>query len=689
MTGNIFFPLTVIYLEIVFSVSVGINPISFKGLIMLLFSVCYGLLIRLFTGLLKNRYINRIIKGLSLLLLAVIYATTYFVYCEFRVFYDLNTVFNAAGDAAGGFSYNIKILLLSTNGIIHLVLFFLPLLIFLMAVICKKDKSERFSKNSAVVVIALVLMFLSLAEIFIKADERTAHIYLDEYSFDQSVRTFGVLTSIRVDAQVGILGDRRFLDGEDTSFLSAPVPAVTSVAATSSNSLSDNSSLSENNIAGSSASENLIEEPEIIEYGVNALDIDYEALAEETTGNIRDLNLYVASLEPSSKNEYTGLFEGKNLIIITAEAFTAEVIDPELTPTLYRLANNGIQFTDYYQPAGAGTTGGEYSVLMGMLPTAGGASMTNTIGHLNYMTMGYQLNLLGYYGMAYHNNDYTYYSRNLTHVNLGYSGGYMGYGNGMEQYVSYSWPESDLEMIQGTLPTYIDNQPFNIYYMSVSGHSLYSRSVNAMADKHWAEVENLECSDTVKAYIASQLELEAALTYLVSELEANGIADDTVIVISADHFPYGLDSQVDPINRPYLTELYGTSISNDLVRDHNRLIIWSGCLEDMDPIVVDTPTFSPDITPTLLNLFGVEFDSRLMIGRDVFSDALPLMFDLGYDWKTDLGTYISATGVFVPVNEDVVIPDGYVEAVKVIVKNKIYYCKMVLATDYFRYLFAE
>ena len=66
--------------------------------------------------------------------------------------------------------------------------------------------------------------------------------------------------------------------------------------------------------------------------------------------------------KPSKQNEMTGIFKGKNLIMITAEAFSGYIIDPVKTPTLYRLANNGIQFTDYYQQASAGTTGGEYQI---------------------------------------------------------------------------------------------------------------------------------------------------------------------------------------------------------------------------------------------------------------------------------------------------------------------------------------
>ena len=138
---------------------------------------------------------------------------------------------------------------------------------------------------------------------------------------------------------------------------------------------------------------------------------------------------------------------------------------------------------------------------------------------------------------------------------------------------------------------------------------------------------------------------------------------------------------------PLLSELYGYNVENYIQRDHSRLILWSGCLEDQEPIVVDSPTSSLDVLPTLFNLFGVEFDSRLLPGRDVFSDAEALVFFSGYDWKTELGTYYASSGKFVPASEDTVIPEGYVAQIKSIVRNKINYCKGVLDTDYFRLLF--
>ena len=264
-----------------------------------------------------------------------------------------------------------------------------------------------------------------------------------------------------------------------------------------------------------------------------------------------------------------------------------------------------------------------------------------------------------------------------------------GFGNGLEEYVQRRWPQSDLDMIAGTLPTYIDRQPFNVYYMSVSGHSGYTKAGNAMTAKNWDKVKDLPYSDMIKGYLAANIELENALTHLVTELENKGIADDTVICISTDHFPYGLDYNAKLGDMPYLSELYGYNVTNLIERDHSRLIIWSGCLEKMDPIIVDSPTFGLDIVPTLSNLFGTEFDSRLLPGRDALSDAEALVFNMNYDWKTDLGTYYSSKGKFVPNDENAEIPDGYVNRIKTIVRNKIRYCSNCLTYDYYNYHFGN
>ena len=658
----ILFPLVIFYWESIFSIATIGDGLGIDTLCRLLFSFMYGGAVYLLATLFRKPKAIHITASVLLLLLAVPYLVEYFVYRQFKVFYDVNTILLGAEDAVGGFSDVIFSLIFSWDGLTKILLFFLPVILY--AILGRKlFPAPRAGALSRCIAAAMLLLCYGAGLLVIGNDPVLQPAYSTQYNYQSAVQHFGLFSGIRLDIQ--------YLSTDDPmgGFELETTPPVTTAP------------VPETTVPEATDSTDVTEPPK--EYGYNEMELDLS----ETEGRIGELNAYVSSLTSSRQNEYTGLFEGKNLIFISAEAFTAEVIDPELTPTLYRLATKGIQFTDFYQPDSAGTTGGEYQNIFGLLPTNGGASFKDTADHYNYMTIASQLDRLGYYGKAYHNNSYTYYSRHLTHNNLGYSDGFMGYGNGMEEYVKDQWPQSDLEMIQGTLPTYIDKQPFNIYYMSVSGHSNYGRTDNCMTYKNWDKVADLEYSDLVKGYLAANLELEYALEYLVSELEAAGIADDTVIVISPDHFPYGLDEDGRFGKMENLSELFGYNVTNYFQRDHNALIIWSGCLEDMEPIVVDTPTFSLDILPTLSNLFGTEFDSRLFPGRDVFSDAQPLVFNLNYDWKTELGTYYAGRGEFVPADENTVIPEGYVEAMKTVVRNKIRYCTLALNTDYYRYLF--
>ncbi len=429
-------------------------------------------------------------------------------------------------------------------------------------------------------------------------------------------------------------------------------------------------------------------EPAIV-YGDNVMAaLDFDALAASANNSaVASLHRYVGSQTPSKQNEYTGLFKGKNLILITAEAFTQEVIDPELTPTLYRLVNEGVKFTDYYQPAwGASTTSGEFSNVVGLVPTNGGMCMKEPIYQDFFLTMGHQLQNLGYYSTAYHNHNADFYDRNRTHVHLGYDRFLAQYG-GLEG-ITPVWPESDQQMMDITVPQYIDHQPFSIYYMTVSGHCVYSQKENVQSKKHYDKVADLDLSETVKCYLAAQLELEAALTSLVKQLEDAGIADDTVIVMGTDHYPYGLERSGTWKNTSdYLREWYGVEDYDIFIRDHNALILWSGCLEDKD-IVIEDPVFSLDIVPTLSNLFGVEYDSRLLVGRDVFSDTEPLVFWPDHSWVTNLGSYNALKDIFTPA-EGAQVPEGYVDYITSIVANKITYSDSVLKVDYFNYLSKE
>ncbi|MBR0146172.1 MAG: sulfatase-like hydrolase/transferase [Eubacterium sp.] len=672
-------PFAIFWYELVFSLGTKKEFFGWHTVYILLFSIAYGMIGSVLSSISRNRTVNMIIKAVLMFIPVILFIVEFFVFFQFGVFYDLNTVTEGAGGVVKQFMGDVMDMVFSFKGIFHIIMFLLPTAAFLFFEL-KIDKKHLMSLKTGwrrKVKMGIVIVGTWVAALLLIAMVKTyRETYWSKYTFEPNVVNFGLLTGVRQEVQRKITkADKNRGFDIDTSTSSGDDNTEYSGKSTSTNPSTGTDPATE---------QITTEKPK--EYKPAVYDVDYSKLAtEESNDTYADLDTYVGSITPYKTNDYTGIFKGKNLIFISAEAFSGDIIDPQLTPTLYRMATKGINFTDYYQPATAGTTGGEFENLMGFFPTMGGKSMKQTANYNNYFTMGSQLDRLGYYGKMYHNNDYTYYSRDITHVNLGYCDGFEGVGNGAEAYISGGWPESDLEMMEGTLPQYINKQPFNIYYMSVSGHSSYSYNSNAMSRKHWDKVENLPYSEDVKAYIACNLELEAALTYLIDQLEKAGIADDTVICISADHFPYGLDDDAALGEIPLLSELYGYTVTNYLQRDHNRLILWSGCLEKQDPIIVDDPVCSIDILPTLSNLFGTQWDCRLLPGRDVFSDSEPIMFNLWYNWKTDKGTYIG--GDFTPANAAEKIPDDYVDKINRIVSNKINYCYGVLETDYFGHLY--
>ena len=715
----VFLSLSCFYTEIVFKLSVETLHTVSSFVFLALFSLCVGLVVSGIISLLPKKAVQILIP-FYLGVLFLIFVVEFLVYRQFKVAYDINTILNAATDALGGFGADIRQLIFCFDGISHIALFLLPLILWF--VLREKiigqlsEKSIRRRRTGQVVYSLLVHLAggaacYGAALFLILCCGLHKDIYTNQYNFESAVMQFGL--------GEGLCLDIRNLVSSKTSapvFESAEAEFVQSTASTSLDGTLASSK--EETVSGgknvvqakeaagtqevvilqegpSSQSTQTAQEDESVTpvvYGQSVTSVDFAALA-AAGGNCADIDAYVSTLTPSSQNAYTGSFAGKNLIMICAEAFSGFLIDPELTPTLYRLSTNGINFNDYYQQSIAGTTGGEYQLLFGLIPTSGGSSIKEITQNGTHTNMGALLNDKGYFGMAFHNSDYTFYDRHQTHTKLGYSEGYMGVGNGLEDLISPVWPASDLELMQETLPMYIDKQPFNVYYMTVSGHSLYTFDRNAMSRKNkdavdaWCAKKNLSYSESVRAYIASNLELEKAVDYLVKTLEEKGIADDTVICIAPDHFPYGLDSDAALGNMPYLSELYGYPVNTYEERDRSRAIIWCGALEDNDPIIVDTPTSSVDLLPTLCTLFGVEWDSRLYVGRDVLSDALPLVFFGNYDWKTDLGHYSSSTKIFTPIDGNVVIPEDYVKQISSMVRNRMTFSKSVLSHDYYTHVY--
>lgn len=654
---------TVLYCEIVFYLWTAEAFCAGRFAAVLAFALGFGALLGQIVSFFGHKKWGKWVSVALMALISVLYIVEYFVSDAYVTFMPLGTLF---GGAKGVMTDFITVVLdIVFRGFWRILVMLLPVIVYALLA-----KPVTVTWRLRWIVLVLAAAGYLGGFLIVRAVGTDSARLGSAYNFDSAIRCFGLNMGFTLDALHG--------GGEESGSFAAvetprPIPQETE---------SPEKPTEE-------TPEETPEETEPVVWEPNVMDFDFEALAQtEKNGRVASIHKYLTTVEPTMKNQYTGLFRGKNLIIITAEAFSKEVIDPELTPTLYRLANEGIRFDDFYQPMwGGSTSSGEFSVLTGLVSASGTNSIKESRQQELFLSMGKQLQKQGYYSAAYHNHLYTFYDRDKTHTYYGYDT-FMGMHNGMEEGVQETWPESDLEMMDFTVPLYIDHQPFSIYYMTVSGHCRYNTLGNAMSKKNYDVVKDLDCSETVKAYLASQMELEYAMASLVGQLEEAGIADDTVIVLTADHYPYGLEPGDSWGNtKDYVAELYGYDPKNHVERDHNGLIIWSGCLEGMD-LAIEEPTYSLDILPTLSNLFGLEYDSRLLVGRDVFSDAEPIVLWYDYTWKTDKGIFNSEKQTFTPA-PGVEVDDAYVERIKNIVYNKIYYSREVQKTDYFNYLWKE
>jgi len=383
-------------------------------------------------------------------------------------------------------------------------------------------------------------------------------------------------------------------------------------------------------------------------YGDNVLAIDFDALAQSAdTKAIRAIDEWAASRTPTRQHQYTGMFAGKNLIFITAEAFWKYAVDKELTPTLYKLANEGFVFENFYNPLWwHSTIDGEFSHCTGLIPSNQIFSFRTSGANSMPFCMGNMLRAEGYTTRAYHNNTYDYYDRDISHPNMGYD--YYGVGKGLE--VTKTWPQSDLEMMEQTIPLALETEgPFHNYYMTVSGHMNYSFIGNMMSYKHRDEVSHLDMSEEARAYIACNMEFDKAMEYVLEQLEAAGELENTVICISGDHYPYGMDPAT-------WDELSGMEMDTDFEIFRSTLILWSGDMEE--PIHIEKPCCSMDVLPTLLNLFGLEYDSRLLAGRDILSDAPGLVVLSNRSFISDFGRYNAKTDEFTP-NDGITVSQNY------------------------------
>ncbi|MCM1058278.1 MAG: LTA synthase family protein [Firmicutes bacterium] len=416
-------------------------------------------------------------------------------------------------------------------------------------------------------------------------------------------------------------------------------------------------------------------------------EIDLAKLAELSQDSKEEKWLadYIAGLTPTNRNEYTGMFEGYNLIYLTAEGFSTYAIREDLTPTLYKMVNSSFVFNNYYVPLWqTSTSDGEYVNCTGLIPD-GQHSMKKSAENSMSCCLPRFFSEAGVYCRAYHNNTLSYYDRYLSHPNLGYDFKAIKLGKGLSEEewgdqlftveTPDAWPGSDYEMMVGTVDEYINDDRFHVYYMTVSGHMNYDFKGNRMSSWNKEAVADLDMSENARAYIACNIELDKALEYLLERLEQAGKLENTVICLSADHYPYGMTEE-------QYEELAGKDLSQDMDTYRNSLILWNAGMEE--PVYVDKVCCSVDVLPTLLNLFGFDYDSRMYAGRDIFSEGEGLVIFNDRSFVSDTVAYSrkqKTTTWKDELSEEE--QEAYMSAAKQDVKDRYQFSAYILRNDYY------
>ena len=682
-----FFPLLLAYLELVLHIAMGID--LKYCVIYLLFALSMGCLFSALTMPFK-RPVNRVLVKVLAVVISLLYVVEIIAKKILQNFYSFSSLGMAAGNHLT--DYTQVILSMVARNIPLILVLLLPAIL----VIIFGNATLRFPRTDVrfagmMVVAAAVFHLLGLGAVHLPwgGDLTPKQLYRVDTNLDDQVEQLGLVTMLRLDVKHQFVPAGTLLDDD---FTGLPVPP----------------SAGPSDPAGEESQDPAASSTPVVDTSPNVMDVDLAALAENApNGDIQWLANYFNSVTPTNRNEYTGMFEGYNVILFVLEGFSGYALDPELTPTLWQMSHEGFVFNNYYTALHfTSTSNGECQTLLGLYPKNGNPATMSRTGQLGtnaYFSLAQQLGRQGYQLFGYHDNQ-DMYGRYASHTNLGYT---------WKQYVpghnddpanltceenaagtDRLWPQRDKYMVEVSVDDYIhQDTPFHVYYLTVSGHTNYGW--NRVASQYRDLVADLPYSEKTQAYVAAAaIEVDRAMETLLDELEAAGKLDNTLIIATGDHIPYSdVDVLEELAGKPFgssedLEYLRESAIDFDVYK--NTLIMWSASMDE--PVEVDKVCCQVDILPTVSNLLGLEYDSRMLAGSDILSDSEGLVVFSSRCWKSDRGFYNRFTQTFTPA-EGVTMTaeeqEEYVSAMRRLVSYKLDSTDLIIENDFYDYVFGQ
>lgn len=395
---------------------------------------------------------------------------------------------------------------------------------------------------------------------------------------------------------------------------------------------------------------------------------------------IEDIANYIQNNNKQVVNEYTGIYKGKNLIMIQCESLNNYPFIEGLTPTLIKMRDEGIYFNNYYAPVyPSATSDAEFIALTSMLPSITDGNTCYTYpDNLYKYALPYLFKQNDYNANSYHANYVQFYNRGVFHESLGFHTMFdnekmnLPFGEYYQEYLNWI-PDSDAfdGMMNNT--DIESGKPFFDFAITLSGHIPYVDFREEIQDDLKFINDHKEydyMSKETKAYVAANMSLDRGLNVLFKRLEQAGILNDTIIVLFGDHYPYGIEdtkAQQEVWEQGY--QLYRVP-----------LIIYdpSNPKGELNTNLVS----SFDIYPTICNMFGLDYSNEFVIGKDVFEDDHTVIFSDRSILTNDFYYDSSSDNVEWFVEKD----DGKFESIVNDVNTIFKYGEDILLYNYYGYL---
>ena len=353
--------------------------------------------------------------------------------------------------------------------------------------------------------------------------------------------------------------------------------------------------------------------------------------------NEEDIKFLNSSFEEVKhpKNKYTGLFKDKNLIIIQLEGTDSWLINQNDTPTIYSLMNSGYNFTNHYSfyNGGGSTFNSEFAVNTGFVTPFSYNRNAYTFNKNNFpYSLANLFKAKDYSVNAFHMNTGEYYSRTVNYLNWGYDNYYGLIDRNKYKDKSY---QLDRELIlneEFNKLMFPEEGKFVNYTIAYSGHLPFTntKGVCKMLYDMDNEEKKLQNPDLEIEFVQMSeeecvrrqaQETDYMIKLLLENLKEKNLLDDTVIAVFTDHYLYTLEDQT-------ILDKYKNT-SNNLI-NNTPFFIWTPGIKKT---TIKEVTSQLNILPTLLNLFGIEYNENNYIAKDALDPKYNgFVFFSDYSW---------------------------------------------------------